>query len=155
MDWNEEQVKSLIQKFEDGLSFSVIAERISAEFNEEISRNAAIGKLHRLGYRRTNLDDIKVKKEHKKREPKTNGHCNYFLKKKEFKPKEELPNSVDCVEPSITTQCSLLELRSNQCHWPIGAKPPFMYCGYVTVNGTSYCKYHNQISIRPRQQWRY
>jgi GcrA cell cycle regulator len=48
-------------------------------------------------------------------------------------------------------RCSILELTYRKCRWPSGdpSSPGFFFCGGKTVEGLSYCSYHDRIAYKP------
>ena len=51
--------------------------------------------------------------------------------------------------PAADVGCSILELTSYSCRWPISAdptSPDFRYCGSPKLRGVSYCPHHAKIA---------
>jgi GcrA cell cycle regulator len=130
------------------LPFPAIAARMSETFGVALTRNACIGKAHRLGLpmrgRRTGP-----------RKPYT--HAKKKEKPKMIKVRVEapIPPPVDPERPLWAVGGLLIqELREGDCKWPLGptfARPPFVYCGGPSLLGRSYCKTHTDRSTgKPR-----
>jgi GcrA cell cycle regulator len=46
--------------------------------------------------------------------------------------------------------CSLLDIDTHQCRWPIGdpATQNFLFCGNDAINGLAYCVGHARMAYR-------
>jgi GcrA cell cycle regulator len=156
--WTDERVEQLKKLWADGLSASQIAGELGG-----ITRNAVIGKVHRLGLSgRAKAPSQAVPRQRKPRaaapfraaRPTTRGntalarHAFAFLEvEAEAEPEPEL---LDNVIP-IGQRCSILQLTEATCHWPIGdpSAPDFFFCGGKTATGLPYCGYHCRIAYQP------
>ncbi len=141
MSWTEEKVAKLKELWGKGNTASQIAEIIGG-----ISRNAVIGKAHRLNLSakiktRTAIsnqnfensideNNVKIKK----------GRRNKFkslIIEKDFEP--ENPKQLE-------------ELDENSCKWPIGHpnEKTFYFCGRSSIKDFSYCKLHLLYAYQPK-----
>ena len=141
MSWDEEKVAKLKELWGKGNTASQIAEIIGG-----ISRNAVIGKAHRLNLsakiktRATSninnytpiQDDLKIKSRKGKR-----SKFKSLIIEKDFEP--ENPKQLE-------------ELDDNSCKWPIGHpdEKSFYFCGRTSLKDFSYCKLHLLYAYQPK-----
>ena len=154
MSWTDERVELLKKLWSDGLSASQIAGELGG-----ITRNAVIGKVHRLGLSgRAKAPSSSVPRQRKPRvasqmfrAPRTmmRGNVALAMPAYDYDPEPE-PQPIENIIP-IGQRCNLVELTDEKCHWPIGdpAQPDFFFCGGKTNAGTPYCGYHARIAYQP------
>ncbi len=141
MSWTEEKVTKLKELWGKGNTASQIAEIIGG-----ISRNAVIGKAHRL-----NLS-AKIKT----RSALPNKNCSDNLDVKNIKIKKGRKSKFKSLiiekdfEPENPKQ--LEELDENSCKWPIGHpnEKSFYFCGRSSLKDFSYCKLHILYAYQPK-----
>ena len=44
---------------------------------------------------------------------------------------------------------ALLQLRRDQCRYPVTEESPWVFCGRATKDGSSYCARHHEICVKP------
>ena len=141
MSWNEEKVAKLKELWGKGNTASQIAEIIGG-----ISRNAVIGKAHRL-----NLSaKIKTRSTSVNQNFKNyNQENNVKLRKGRRSKFKSLIIEKD-FEPENPKQ--LEELDENSCKWPIGHpnEKTFYFCGRSSLKDFSYCKLHLLYAYQPK-----
>jgi hypothetical protein len=126
----ENEMTSLLE-LPDNLSYAAIAERMSAKYEMEISKNACIGKARRMGIPQRNG------KPHKPTGRPRRDRMVRIKVDAPIAPKIRRNNG-----PGVTLQ--QLD-QSRECHWPLATvedKPPYVYCGKAAVDGTSWCHEH-------------
>ena len=142
MSWTEEKVAKLKELWGKGNTASQIAEIIGG-----ISRNAVIGKAHRLNLSakiktRTaasnkNFDDSTNEKNIQTTRRGRKSKFKSLIIEKDFEP--ENPKQIE-------------ELDENSCKWPIGHpdEKNFYFCGRSSLKDFSYCKLHLLYAYQPK-----
>jgi GcrA cell cycle regulator len=156
MSWNEERVETLKKLWGEGFSASQIAAQLGG-----VTRNAVIGKVHRLGLAgRAKPAPASGANAARPRKPRgasaglrvsravVRGNTAlaqaYEL---EFEPEPELADNVI----PLGQRRSLLELNETTCRWPIGdpGNPDFFFCGGPKIGSLPYCAYHARLAYQP------
>ena len=143
MSWDEAKVQKLKELWGKGNTASQIAEIIGG-----ISRNAVIGKAHRLNLsakikaRSSSKNQVstKFKNGEGEREIQRRGRRSIFkslIIEKDFEP--ENPKQLE-------------ELDEKSCKWPIGHpdESTFYFCGRSSLKDFSYCKLHLLYAFQPK-----
>ena len=141
MSWTDEKVAKLKELWGKGSTASQIAEIIGG-----ISRNAVIGKAHRL-----NLS-AKIKT----RAATSNQNFENAFEEKNIKNRRGRKSKFKSLiiekdfEPENPKQ--LEELDENSCKWPIGHpdEKSFYFCGRTSLKDFSYCKLHLLYAYQPK-----
>jgi GcrA cell cycle regulator len=141
MSWNEDKVNKLKELWGKGNTASQIAEIIGG-----LSRNAVIGKAHRL-----NLS-AKIKT----RTATSNQNFESSIVNKDIKSKQGRKNKFKSLiiekdfEPERPKQ--LEELDENSCKWPKNHpdEKDFYFCGRSSLKDFSYCKLHLLYAYQPK-----
>ena len=141
MSWTDEKVSKLKELWGKGNTASQIAEIIGG-----ISRNAVIGKAHRL-----NLS-AKIKT----RAATSNKNFDNSIGENKIQSKRGRKNKFKSLiiekdfEPENPKQ--LEELDENSCKWPIGHpdEKNFYFCGSSSLKDFSYCKLHLLYAYQPK-----
>jgi len=153
MSWNDERVETLKKLWAEGFSASQIAAELGG-----VTRNAVIGKVHRLGLSgRAKSPNSAAPRPRKPRSAtpmlrvsRSSVRGNTALAHAFEVDAEPEPEPVDNVIP-IGQRRSLLELTEETCRWPIGdpGNADFYFCGGPPVGGLPYCTYHSRVAYQP------
>ena len=141
MSWTEEKVSKLKELWGKGNTASQIAEIIGG-----ISRNAVIGKAHRL-----NLSaKIKTRTAASSKNFDENLEATNVTSKRGRKSKFKSLIIEKDFEPENPKQ--LEELDESSCKWPIGHpdEKDFYFCGRSSLKDFSYCKLHLLYAYQPK-----
>jgi GcrA cell cycle regulator len=155
--WSDERVELLKKLWQEGLSASQIAGELGG-----ITRNAVIGKVHRLGLSgRAKAPSSAAPRPRRARPPAQQVRMarpamrgNTALARQpypiyELEPELE-PQPLENIVP-IGQRCSLLDLSDARCRWPIGdpGQHDFFFCGGKPLGELPYCAYHARIAYQP------
>jgi GcrA cell cycle regulator len=142
MPWTDANVEQLRQLWHDGRS----ASQISAVFGQGLTRNAVLGKVHRL----------KLPKRVEGSNPLTPRLVNAVIAPKgpRARPRVIAPSArhglaIIAPTPIAPLECLRVtfgDLNSRMCKWPLGDN---RYCGNSTALRAPYCVGHARISYRP------
>ena len=141
MSWNEEKITKLKEMWGKGSTASQIAVIIGG-----VSRNAVIGKAHRL-----NLSlNIKAKNALPNQNSKVNQDENDHKQKRGRKSKFKSLVIEKDFEPENPKK--LEELDDSSCKWPVGhpEEKSFYFCGRSSLKDFSYCKLHLLYAYQPK-----
>lgn len=163
MAWTEDRVETLKKLWAEGLSASQIAGRLGG-----VTRNAVIGKVHRLGLSgRVTPSRASRPRPSKPRQPSHPGRINApqtagatALKMEAAVDKNPIPELVPSplreVEIPPGERATILTLSDKTCRWPIGdpSSGEFHFCGRNPSAKMPYCEHHCQIAYQPAQDRR-
>ena len=141
MSWTDEKVAKLKELWGKGSTASQIAEIIGG-----ITRNAVIGKAHRL-----NLSaKIKTRAAASKETYNVSNNNQNVNGRKGRRNKFRSLIIDKNFEPENPKQ--LEELDENSCKWPIGHpdEKSFYFCGRSSLKDFSYCKLHLLYAYQPK-----
>jgi GcrA cell cycle regulator len=165
MAWTDEIVEQLKQHWIDGKSASQIASLLG----NGLTRNAIIGKVHRLGLAgRAKTPGLTASRPRRLAPPSphrpvprvtgaaprmTRGATALAIAPQALAEVEE-PAFESVVVP-MSLRVTILELKEAMCRWPLGdpASSEFRYCGSPTASGP-YCAYHGGLAYQPAQERR-
>ena len=147
MGWTDERVELLKKLWLEGLSASQIAKQLGG-----VTRNAVIGKVHRLGLSGRAAPSQPSRPAFKApRPPRPLAQPAPRRLEQRAAP---MPAPVYFVEePGSAT---VLTLGAHMCKWPIGdpAAEAFHFCGHRNWNSLPYCEYHSRLAYQPAERRR-
>lgn len=173
MSWTDERVELLKKMWGEGQSASQIAKELGG-----VTRNAVIGKVHRLGLsnRAGSTTPAKPSKEapkaaakpaepvaEAKPEAPAPQSAPTPMRKQIIPAGQPLPPQPSANEISpealatvrevekTARKISLMELTERTCKWPIGdpATDEFWFCGLPAQAGKPYCEAHVGVAFQP------
>ena len=160
MHWTDERVELLKKLWSEGLSASAIATELGG-----VTRNAVIGKVHRLGLSgRAKAPQPQPQRRAKPtRAPSHPMRSTPFVRgnvalaadlspslEPEAQPAPE-PRPVEDVVIPMSERVTIMELREQMCRWPLGdpGRDDFRFCGGRIAPGGPYCNHHAAIAYQP------
>jgi GcrA cell cycle regulator len=138
MGWTDERVEQLKSLWTEGLSASQIARVLGG-----VTRNAVIGKVHRLGLA-GRASPSRVERPRMPMVPKISMRAH----QPEPPVVEEDPITMD--DGNFVT---VLTISNSMCRWPIGdpSETEFHFCGHKPKTGSPYCEAHARKAYQPQQ----
>ncbi|MFK0385084.1 MULTISPECIES: GcrA family cell cycle regulator [Rhizobium/Agrobacterium group] len=170
MNWTDERVEKLKKLWSEGLSASQIAAQLGG-----VSRNAVIGKVHRLnlpGRAKAGGTVTSARSAPKRTAPAAPRTATYTARVNttpvrtvarasvatalheemdiETAQVLEYVPSRDIVTPA-SRRLTLTELTERTCKWPVGdpLKDDFHFCGCEALESSPYCKFHAKLAYQP------
>lgn len=146
MGWTDERVELLKKLWQDGLSASQIAKQLGG-----VTRNAVIGKVHRLGLSGRAAPSKPARPQFKSPRPVRVSTSAPSLPRRIAEP-QPLPQPVSRYVDEAPGTATVLTLGAHMCKWPIGdpALDSFTFCGRRCDEGP-YCQEHAQVAYQPAQ----
>lgn len=163
--WTEERVERLKKLWSDGLSASQIAAELGS-----VTRNAVIGKVHRLGLsgRAKSAAAPATPRNAAPRKaapPRAPSHPmaapaptrGAHALAQDFEAEtaaDAQPKPVQATEDVVipfSERVTIMDLREYMCRWPMGdpTTPEFRFCGARSQTGMPYCTHHSRIAYQP------
>ena len=178
MNWTDERVELLKKLWADGLSASQIAGQLGG-----VTRNAVIGKVHRLklsGRGKTTSSQPRAKKpvtagvtttQARAAAPRSSGSAAKVSSythavgatalKADYNQQPVALNSrvleftAPLVAP-VSRELRLVDLSERTCKWPVGdpMSADFNFCGHEAGNAGPYCQFHAKMAYQPASERR-
>ncbi|MEP0233981.1 GcrA family cell cycle regulator [Roseibium sp.] len=162
MSWTNERVELLKKLWTEGHSASQIAGELGG-----VTRNAVIGKVHRLGLSGRAKTPAPASKPRRSRastaptssssrpsapQPQTQGATALKMESAPAPVAQIAPEAEPIAElVPISERATILTLTERTCKWPIGdpSSDDFYFCGRVSDAGVPYCAHHCKIAYQP------
>jgi GcrA cell cycle regulator len=159
MSWTDERVSTLKKLWLDGLSASQIAKQLGG-----VTRNAVIGKVHRLGLSGRAAPSQPARPAFKAPRPaRPAAQTMPSAPRRVVAPEQSAPTpmtaSTQTSPPSLPAyrdeqpgSATVLTLGAHMCKWPIGdpSSDGFTFCGRRSSDGP-YCVEHARVAYQPQQ----
>lgn len=138
MSWTDDRVDVLKKLWTEGRTASEIAKELGG-----VTRNAVIGKVHRLGL---SGRPSPIKRRTKKAEAKRSAALKT---KKTATAVTPIRKKQDVFIPA-DGGAGLLELKESMCKWPLGdpKTADFRFCGQKKTSGLPYCEHHAAVAYQ-------
>ena len=165
MSWTDERVELLGKLWQEGRS----ASQIAAELGLGVTRNAVIGKVHRLGLAGRPKPAVAAQVRMKPKlvtrpveeRAKVETVFDTVVTPLPIAPKPAIAlvaqqSSGDVVIP-FSERVTIMDLRESSCRWPMGdpTNPEFRFCGARTgQDGSPYCLAHSRLAFQPAPERR-
>ncbi|MEP6342073.1 MAG: GcrA family cell cycle regulator [Maricaulaceae bacterium] len=162
MAWTEDRVEILTKLWAEGLSASQIAKQLGG-----VTRNAVIGKVHRLGLSgrakpsrpatrraaakpstpRTRTVKPRASASAKPKTPS-------IPKIRSATESVPMPTPINAKPLPNGEFATILTIRDHMCKWPIGdpGDNDFRFCGRRIKEGEPYCEGHCQVAYQPSRR---
>ncbi len=162
MSWSDERVELLKKMWGEGQSASQIAKELGG-----VTRNAVIGKVHRLGLSNrseSGKSDATKAKAKPAAKPAAEAPAPMTRARAAIIPAgQRLPPqpSANEIDPEALAKVNeiekkakrltLMELTERTCKWPVGdpATEDFWFCGLPVQSGKPYCEAHVGVAFQP------
>jgi GcrA cell cycle regulator len=171
MSWTDERVELLRQLWLDGKS----ASQISAALGAGLTRNAVIGKVHRLGLAgrvkasssSSSASSSVPRGPSASRRPSprpssagggmrvVRGNTVLAMLSETELDAQPARLDEDVVVP-MSLRVTIVELKEEMCRWPLGdpTTAEFRYCGAHAPGVGPYCAHHGKLAYQPTQDRR-
>jgi len=135
MSWTDERVETLKRLWGQGSSASQIAKILGS-----VTRNAVIGKAHRLGLSQGRPAQPRVERPRAERTERVH-----------VPRPEPAPKPLPVEDLSDAPKVPLMLLRERMCKWPLGNPEDgdLRFCGRESAAGLPYCREHAMRAYQP------
>jgi GcrA cell cycle regulator len=158
MSWTDERVNLLKKLWMEGFSASQIAAELGS-----VTRNAVIGKVHRLGLSGRAKTPSSSGGSRPKRAARNGSYSSRSthssqrsLVRSQIRvnaghPRENFLPEEEKLEAPQPLKLELTQLTEQTCKWPVGdpATEDFYFCGHEPKEGSPYCPYHYRLAYQP------
>ncbi len=143
MSWTDDRIERLKQMWTEGMSASQIARALG-----DVTRNAVIGKVHRLGL---SGRAAAPRVERPRPQPQQPRPQTQRVAAMRAEPVAEEP-----LEPMPENAVTVVDLNASVCRWPLGdpSTAEFRFCGRKAKPGSPYCEAHVRLAYQPSQSRR-
>jgi GcrA cell cycle regulator len=155
MAWTEDRVEVLTKLWAEGLSASQIAKQLGG-----VTRNAVIGKVHRLGLSGRAKPSNPAKKAARKTATTARARVTRAPSAPR-KPRQAVaaapppPPPIEAKPMANGKYATMMTIRDHMCKWPIGdpGQSEFRFCGRKTEDKDEpYCTAHSRVAYQPSRR---
>jgi GcrA cell cycle regulator len=154
MGWTDERVDCLRKLWLDGISASQIAKQLGG-----VTRNAVIGKVHRLGLSGRATPSQPARPVFKAQRPARLVSAAPAMPRRVAPAPQPAPVAAIPAEPARPAlieqrgSATVLTLGAHMCKWPIGdpSSEEFTFCGKRAGDEGPYCVEHARVAYQPHQ----
>jgi GcrA cell cycle regulator len=160
MSWTDDRVEVLKKLWAEGLSATQIAGRLGG-----VTRNAVIGKVHRLGLSgrattsrlKSHRPRARLANQKRPGAPQQKSRFaqpgNPMLRSIFQADADAFVAPVEELEIPLAERKTIQTLVECSCRWPIGdpQMADFHFCGKTKVTGLPYCEFHARRAFQPPQ----
>lgn len=159
MSWTDDRVALLTKLWKEGKTAKEIAETLG----DGVTRNAVIGKAHRLNLsgRASPIQQSGPASSSSRAKPGTTPSASSSPTRKTRAPapkKKELPQpankNIEQPKPKREGGVALSDLKDSMCRWPEGdpKEDGFHFCGGASVPGFPYCEEHIRAAYQTNKK---
>ena len=150
--WPSDALDMVTALWADGRSGTEISREIWDRLGLYYSRNAVIGKVHRLGL------PARAMKRPSKAAARKNSRQRAVVLPRRPKPPPRLTKPApprrrpEPPEAPMSKNLTLMDLTSGTCKWPVNDPPrgePFLFCGAEKPSAQPYCPFHARLAAGP------
>lgn len=152
MAWTEDRVEILTKLWAEGLSASQIATKLGG-----VTRNAVIGKVHRLGLsgRAKPSNPSKATKRKTPTRARTRRTPSAPRIPRVVVKAPPPPPPIEAKPMANGEYATILTITDHMCKWPIGdpSTSEFRFCGRKTADAEEpYCTAHSRVAYQPSRR---
>jgi GcrA cell cycle regulator len=149
MGWTDERVETLKKLWLDGLSASQIAKQLGG-----VTRNAVIGKVHRLGLSGRATPSQPQRPIFKTPRAPRPAVAAAPAPRRPIEPVMPSAQPTPAYYPEEPGSATVLTLGAHMCKWPIGdpSSDAFTFCGRRSDREGPYCMDHARVAYQPQQK---
>ncbi|ABS62023.1 GcrA cell cycle regulator [Parvibaculum lavamentivorans DS-1] len=153
--WTDERVELLKKLWAEGLSASQVAKQLGG-----VTRNAVIGKVHRLGLSGRATPSRPARSRAPAPRTLVRGRPDPLTAEargdeRQREAAAERAEAAHVEERGLEPiqRATVLTLTEHTCKWPIGdpGRPGFHFCGRGAEHGAPYCTEHARMAYQPAQ----
>lgn len=152
MAWTEDRVEILSKLWLEGLSASQIAKQLGG-----VTRNAVIGKVHRLGLSGRAKPSRPARAPARRpaaAKPKPRRASVPAVRRAPRPLPVPPPPPLEAKPMDNGEFATILTITDNMCKWPIGdpGSAEFRFCGRGAGKGETYCSAHSRLAYQPARR---